>query len=385
VVRVLGERTTADELFAFAMPCALVSYLLATKVAQQTTHDFAAFVRLARTMGPLTVGVLVPIAVFLTPYLATHSVADLVEGTLIAPFRRVNITVAEPTEWERTCPAAILVGLLVLATHFRLSKTVQALIAGMGIYFVYRSGSADSVGLLRVLWHSMYDIVPWLLFAIVVWTMLTRPHKGPGSRIFVLLAFVACCNLSRFPYSARIYFCYIAPLVFLAAQSWLLQTPLRSRGVLIAVLAFFVIFNVMRLRPTFLEMGAYYAPDIYRVPFTIERASGIRTKAEGVATYEEIVKLVQEHSTGTVIYAGPDAPEVYFLTGKKNPTRDIFNFLNDSANADAMQALGRKDIDVVVWNRSPQFSHAPTLQLRQRIERDYPHLQQVGAFDVRWK
>jgi hypothetical protein len=156
--------------------------------------------------------------------------------------------------------------------------------------------------------------------------------------------------------------------------------------VLIAVLLFFIAFDVARIKPSFLvEMGADYVPDQYTTPFTIERARGIRSKAAVVAAYETIVKLAQEHSRNGGIYAGPDAPEIYFLTGKKNPTRDIFNFLNDDAVVDATAALDREDINLVVWNRGPQFSHSGNRELQQRVERDYPNLQQVGGFDVRWR
>ncbi|MFL6300924.1 MAG: glycosyltransferase family 39 protein [Terriglobales bacterium] len=385
VFRTLGARANANELFAFLLPCALLSYLLVRRIASAAFEGgITPFLQLARAVGPLVLGTLIPIALFVAPYFWSHSTRALYNGTLVAPFRRVNVTVADSTEVLRTWPALVLIGLLLTAAHFRLRKTLQVLIAATGACFLYVS--ADSPPVLQLLWRSLFDVVPYLVLAITIWTIVADRKNDQHEQLFVLLAFVAVCNLSRFPFSGPIYFCYIAPLVFLTIQSWLEQMPKRSPAVLLVALVFFLLFSAIRIKPSFLvEMGADYVPDRFVTPFHVERARGIRSQAGVVDVYEEITKLVQEHAGDKGIYAGPDAPEIYFLTGKRNPTRDIFNFLNDNALTDVNAALDRGDINLVVWNRGPQFSHNESRELQQRIESDYPYVQHVAAFDVRWR
>ncbi|MFL6300923.1 MAG: hypothetical protein ACJ71N_10000, partial [Terriglobales bacterium] len=103
VLRVLGERTNLNEMFAFLLPCALVSYLAARRVALAGSQGgLAPFLRLGKTVTPLLLGTAVPSLLFIAPYVWTHSLGALYRGTLVAPFRRVNVTVYDSTDILQT-------------------------------------------------------------------------------------------------------------------------------------------------------------------------------------------------------------------------------------------------------------------------------------------
>jgi hypothetical protein len=123
----------------------------------------------------------------------------------------------------------------------------------------------------------------------------------------------------------------------------------------------------------------------------IPRAGGIRIPAKQAQEYEEIVRLVQAHATGNYIYAGPDAPEVYFLSDRQNPTADLAgflepDFLNPSERSSRiLGAIDRHDITLVVLRRNSEYSGPPPSQLRVILDARYPRSEMVGEFEVRWK
>ena len=61
------------------------------------------------------------------------------------------------------------------------------------------------------------------------------------------------------------------------------------------------------------------------------------------------------------IYAGPDTPEIYALTGLRNPTRSLFDYLDPSNSARGeklLRTLRRRGVTAIVINTRPGFSDA---------------------------
>ena len=114
--------------------------------------------------------------------------------------------------------------------------------------------------------------------------------------------------------------------------------------------------------------------------------SAVPFDSSAAAVYPHVVALVQQHSTGEAIYAGPDSPEVYFLSGKANPTPFLFDFLADEAEREAVirSALDDPRITVAVVNTRPGFSGALDGTLAELLVRRFPHHERVDRFDVRW-
>ncbi len=83
----------------------------------------------------------------------------------------------------------------------------------------------------------------------------------------------------------------------------------------------------------------------------------------------------------------PDTPEIYALTGLRNPTRSLFDYLDPSNSArgrNLLRTLRSHGVTAIVINARPPVStrldRATVAELRDR----YPHYRRVGAFRIRW-
>lgn len=115
------------------------------------------------------------------------------------------------------------------------------------------------------------------------------------------------------------------------------------------------------------------------------RAGSIRISREGSAQYEELIPFVSQLAAGAPIFAGPDCPEVYFLSGLKNPTPILFDFLQDpnEYNTQVTRLLDRPGlVKVVVINNNPAFSGRNREQLLPIVNKRFTKLRTIGVFAV---
>jgi hypothetical protein len=68
--------------------------------------------------------------------------------------------------------------------------------------------------------------------------------------------------------------------------------------------------------------------------------------------YERLVPFINEHAANGEILAGPDCPEVYFLTGKRNPTPMLFDFFVDQRVRDRQILRLANDPAIAAANNS---------------------------------
>jgi hypothetical protein len=114
---------------------------------------------------------------------------------------------------------------------------------------------------------------------------------------------------------------------------------------------------------------------------------GLRVSAEDKRDYEALVRLVDGLEPGPTIYAGPDSPEVYFLTGRINPTPTLYELLDEQGEAEPgalLPTLEREGVRLVVVRPVPLFSPPLDPELLTELERRYPAARQVGRFLVAW-
>jgi hypothetical protein len=201
----------------------------------------------------------------------------------------------------------------------------------------------------------------------------------------LLLALAAVCSLVQFPFPGKIYFCYFAPLLVLAVAAITSVTKrIHNAEVLLCVLVFYGIFAIIRVAP-----AAIYELYVYDLPqsnepiqtLNLPRAGGL--KVRNSQSDEAMVRTVLEHAgTGPVI-ATPECPEVYFLSGLRNPTR------NDTAipPEELLQALrNNQDIKVVVVNDYSTFSASTlTPEVMAAITRNFPQRVKFDKYWVYWR
>jgi hypothetical protein len=106
------------------------------------------------------------------------------------------------------------------------------------------------------------------------------------------------------------------------------------------------------------------------------------------AEIEEVVAMVDALAPGPYVYATPDAPEIYVLTGRRNPTRTLFEFLDPEPETRVqrtLEALDRTGVQVAVINRRPFFSDPVTAEMVAGLQARYPMAREVGRFLVVWR
>jgi hypothetical protein len=124
---------------------------------------------------------------------------------------------------------------------------------------------------------------------------------------------------------------------------------------------------------------------VYRqdVPLNLARAH-LTVREDHAAAYRRLVSLIDAHlQTGTLL-AGPDCPEVYFLTGRLNPHGVVFDFFSDGAGTfDDVNHW--TTANMIVVNRQPEFSPVVKDIVLAELRAAFPHAEQAGPFEVRWR
>jgi hypothetical protein len=220
-----------------------------------------------------------------------------------------------------------------------------------------------------------------LLGAAVVWRAgkWGGPTKLQRQRVMVPISLAAVCGLVQYPFAAPIYLCYALPLTLLAALA-IVATARKQRGtyVLGAVAGFYLLFGVVMLVPDYVYELTHKVGQMEELH--LERAGGIRI--EYAANFADLAHFLQQHSPNGLMYAGNDCPELYFLSGLKNVTRDD----GGAPAEEVLKALQSDDLKLVVINEAPFFPSAKmNSQVRAEVERKFPESQMVGIFRVFWR
>jgi hypothetical protein len=348
------------------------------------------FLFLFRELMPFAAGIAVPLAIFLGRYVLAGSESRLHEILTFAG-RQLDVAVFEPSLLKLV--GGVLLNLMLIAAAFltrgKTAKAAAALFM-LGIPVVlllaWRERYVD-----RAVWGAIWTFLPVVVvFGAVLLarsSLRSRVGKILKQKIFLVLSVTAACSLIQFPFAISIYFCYVAPLAFLAAAAvCCLQKP--PRWIAIGALCLCLAYVVLEVTPGFIEdMGEQYSPDKQTATLTLPRAGGLRGYPGQIRIYEELATILKQHTRGEYIYATPDCPEVYFLNGFRNPTPTLFDLADDPVGRTEriLQAIRQHGVNLVVLNAYPQFSAPVPADLRTALESEFPNRAQTGKFEVRWK
>lgn len=390
LVLLTSRRNGLAESFHFVLPGALVAgVLLWQEWSAPAGAEARRFRELARLAAPLLLGIVLPVALFLVPYVRAGAVGALVNGVFVAPTSRLRFAAVRPPFGWRivvAVPVALLAG-FVTPGRARLSWATRAVVGAALLYLVLVSDQAWRV--YGLVWISMRVLVP-LVVAAGAWLMVrggARLDERMRQRLVVLLALVATCTLVQFPFSAPVYFFYVAPLVVLAALAVVAYQPGEARLGPAALAGFYLLFAVLRIHPGFIRaMGYRFVRDDQTVPLAIARG-GIDVSSGDAAAYGRLVKLLRAHASGGFTFATPDCPQVYFLSGLRNPTRTMYDFFDDTTGRTAriLGALDAHRVSAIALAQHPEFSGPVPPPLERALEARYPRSERVGDFVVRWR
>jgi hypothetical protein len=200
---------------------------------------------------------------------------------------------------------------------------------------------------------------------------------------------LAMTSLVQFPFSAPIYFCYVAPVLVLAASALFAFIPRPPHLALGVLMVFCLLFAVWRATPAFVSHMGHTpaAPHFQMETLNLPRGGNLRIDSIQADVYEELIPFIQAHASGGFTYAGPDCAEIYFLTGLKNPTRTLFDSFDEPEGRTEriLRAIDAHHITTLTFNDQPGFAGKINQELEQAVQTSFPHSKQVGHFQVRWR
>lgn len=356
------------------------------------------FLSLLRELVLFGAGVVIPIALFLVPYFVTRTVFVFMRDIYIVSGRLIADIGTKPSVlWFL---AGVLVNLLLAgAVVLTRSKTTEKLwelvLLGVPLVLVIPitlilARQAQPFYLLA--WHTIWVLAPLIvvlgLGLLIRWSMLGRMQFERRQQLFLMLSVTAACSLIQFPFTVTIYFCYIAPLVLLSITAVVSFMERPPRLAVIGMMCFCFAYVIFDITPSFVyDLGRIYSPDIQTARLNLPRGGGLRVSAATASEYEELYTLIQRHARGEYIFATPDSPEVYFLSGFRMPDSNFYDFYEASSGR-AQRALGTihaHNINLVVLNHRPPFAVSLPDEFRAAVEEEFPSRADAGDFEVRWK
>jgi hypothetical protein len=318
-------------------------------------------------------GIAIPVGIFLVPYIASGSIHALIQGALIAPGQRLAFAMAPP-ESLRTLWAVIpwVVALVPWGRPGRATVVVVGVVLAALLVAAAQGGAAYAA-----VWTSIRHVAPVLVIAGAI--AVARGLRSSGE-FWVVLCMTALTGLVQFPYAGSDYVSYFAAFPILCTFGLV-------GGALPALVgAFFLGFAVFCTNPHKFRINGERIPDD-QMPS--QRLDGLIVGATEARQYQSIIALVRAHSPeGGYVYAAPDLPEISVLTDRRNPTRVIYDFLDEPIGHDArvLRTLAEKHVGVIVVGGYPGgFSRAIDQNLMTALRQQFPDSAGVGPYVVRWR
>ena len=376
------------------MPIALVGVLTAWLEAAWGSRATPGRIRRGvQVIAPFALGIALPVAAFALVYALSGSIDDLWQGVFVTPQRRVAVASRPlpPSEMLlRLIPYAAI--LLVSLSSTRQPRALLwlegALIAALAALLATSTRPASY----QILWNfsRQLNIVAALAAGWVLYRTLRSkwPPSHAEQGALLLVSVMAFESLIEFPFGAPIYFCYTAPFVVLSlfATIQVQQPSIAARSFHFAFAVALMGFAVGCLNP-----GGLWSIGVDSQPYRVVNArmprARLRIHAGNRAEYAKVVAWIKAYGQGPYLYATPDCPELYFLSGLQNPTRTFYEAFNrDPLTADAvLDLVNRHDINLVVVNLQPEFSGPIDPQIERALAARFPNTATVGRFIVRWR
>jgi hypothetical protein len=381
------------EFLHFLVPSAAIcGFLIWCELSHGGGRFADRFSVLMQSVLPLGVGVVLPVLLFLIPFAVSGALCDLVRGLITGTGAHVQfVRMRLPslsTIWPAV-PYTIVLGAGTL-TPFRFARPFLILLAATLAAALWLSGISEEV--YQLIWHSMRSLGVAVVLAACL-RLADAHHLGfwsPETRqkVFLLAAVVAITGLVQFPFAAPIYFFYFAPLVALAIFALAGSEPRGPRFVHAAVLAFYLLFALLRTNPVYVyALGNQFERYDPRGVLDLPRAGGLRVSAKDAALYGSLIPLVQAKADGRPIYAGPDCPEIHFLSGLEDAVPRGADSPRDPMQQpdEVFRSLEERGTRVVVLNQQPSWVRKIRPGIVARFENLFPHSRSFGRFVARWK
>jgi hypothetical protein len=396
LLKFVWEQPGFAALVHFVLPGACVAALLLRHEYQRPAGpDGVRFRSLFSMALPFLAGAAVPAGLLLLWYAHVGVLRDCLRATVAMTGNHVQWAALGPVS------ALLLIGLapavaIFLAARSRDDSSRRA---------ADRIAPVLLAALLLIAWKSwqVYGVIglsvalaiPLLALAALAWLRPSRAvPQARGEEVFLLVSVAVLCALIQFPNATAIYFYYGAPLAILAILALASLRPAAGTGRIAmgSLVGFYLVFALWLSTPgLLLTNGIGGRRNLKMEALPLARAGGLRVAPEQAEEYGKLIPLIRAHARGPFIYAAQDCPEVYFLSGLRNPTPTLFEFLDPDfldIPARTERILGTIQshrINVIALQNSPWGSGPVPAGLRAALDAEFPESARAGDFEVRWK
>ncbi|MFY9647444.1 MAG: hypothetical protein WAK29_19840 [Terriglobales bacterium] len=382
--KVLGARLGVAEFYHFLLPSAAVVMLIALGERAVRVRTVQRFRTMFRALIPFLCGAAVPVILFLLPYARSGGVWRLLSGvTSSAVFHSAALGVNHPPGIDKILWVLPLLGVLAASMFWsKFQGKAAAALIGLGVLGL-AVRATQSFEIASDIWFSVAALTPVsvLLGAVAIWAQgqpgqLTKVKR---QQVMLLISLAATCSLVQFPFAAPIYLSYALPLTLLALVA-IVSTSKTQPGtyVLASLVVLYLTFAVVDLVPR----NIYELTHVIRHMETMHepRAGGLQI--ENAAVFDDLSHFLREHSPNGLIFAGNECPELLFLSGLTNVTRDD----GGEPPEELLKAIHSDSLNVVVLNNVPYFPTAAIRpDVRAEVMNTFPHSKTFGIFQVFWK
>lgn len=392
VLLLVMARAGQPAVVRFAAPITVLAVAFAVREWRQSGGTaFERIHDLGAAVFPLLLGAALPIALFLGWSAAHGGLSNLVEGVFITPFQRVTFARYPPP-----APLAVLAA-LPMAWFFWPRQNAggkrwiwTAAVSAIPLTMLLLLSAGNPSYYLAV-WRSAWSL-PFLVALIGAMSALGysgvfRTLGGQQRNVLIATCVTAVfAVLVEFPFAAPIYTMYALPLSIMAVAVSLRMVGRTPPALQYVMLAFFLTFGVFRVMSNRIPfIGERYVAKNETALLNLSRGRLWIHPAQA-REYEAVVSVIQQRALGRVMWAGPDSPEIYFLSGMQNPTRTMFDFFDPIPShvtlAQHVEALGA---GIIVLNLHPEFSPRLSSETISELAAAYPHYQLLDRFLVMWQ
>jgi hypothetical protein len=341
--------------------------------------------RLARHAGIVLAAACVPVAFFLVPYASGGSLRLLYADVIGEGVKRISVLhwPMRPALTQLTVALpAFCVVVLELCSRRRRILGALAVLAALPLLWL----SARTVAGYQGLWYFGMSTLPLGVGAVfVAGHRAWRGRRAFDPLLIALAGITAFQALNQFPYAAPNYFAYVAPFAVLSAGAAAAHFGVLPRlNVAALLLAGFagVVLRVGALR----NVGYYPQAWDYSHRLAVARG-GLLVSDYDSARYTHVLDLVAQHRGAGAVRAGPELPEVYFLSGQQSPGRDAYSLFATPPSDTVELALtfDTTATNVIVVKQRPMFGPPLRDDIYQWLKARYPESEASDSLEVRWR
>lgn len=373
VVGLLRSRLVGGELVHLALPTALISGAVIVREFRTESRRWSSLID---PLARLAIGVAVPVLLFLLPYAMSGSVMPLVRGVFLDPLTRIGGMNFEMSALGKTVPGLWVIALAAAELRWGSTRMARAAFACIASYIVWRS--TISYKTYEDVWEGARLLLPFAVAAVALSATIKQRFVA-----VTLAAFTSLFALNQFPFSAHVYFCFVAPLAFLTL--WFVVPGFAPR--LVGTTVLIGGFSVLALQPGDIKTLGYYPTHSDLTHRLAVPRGGLLVSSADSARYTDAIRIIEQYRGGLPVYAGPGTPEIDFLVGSAYSGRGVFHFLGYDVRdtADISRLAPPIGANVLVWNLKPYFGEKPTAEVRAWYAARYPHSVRIDELEVRWR